>query len=72
MLNKDLKLEDATAHRLLELMDGTRPRMKLVTDLQAFIRSAGDIEGKQELIRDMPTWVDESIAELSRLGVFES
>ena len=72
MLNKDLKLEDATAHRLLELMDGTRPRMKLVTDLQAFVRSAGDIEGKQELIRDMPTWVDESIAELSRLGVFES
>jgi methyltransferase-like protein len=71
LLNKDLKLDDKTAHHLLDLMDGTRSKMKLVTDMQAFVRSAADIEGKNELIRDMPGWIDESINELSRLGLFE-
>ena len=72
VLNKDLKLEDKTAHHLLDLMDGTRTKMKLVTDMQSFVRTAGDIEGKQQLIRDMSEWVDESIAELERLGLFET
>jgi len=71
LLNKDLKLEDKTAHHLLTLMDGTRTKMKLVTDVQAFVRSADDIADKQQLIRDMPTWIDESIEELERLGLFE-
>ena len=72
LLNKDLKLEDKTAHHLLELMDGTRTKMKLVTDMQGFVRSADDIADKQQLIRDMPDWVNESIQELERLGLFEA
>jgi methyltransferase-like protein len=72
LLNKDLKLEDKTAHHLLELMDGTRTKMKLVTDMQAYVRSADDIADKQQLIRDMPDWVNESIQELERLGLFEA
>jgi hypothetical protein len=35
------------------------------------VRSADDIADKQQLIRDMPTWIDESIEELERLGLFE-
>ena len=72
LLNKDLKLDDKTAHHLLDLMDGSRTKMKLVTDTQAYVRSAANIEDKQQLIRDMSGWVDESIAELERLGLFES
>lgn len=72
LLNKDLKLNDEFARHLLELMDGTRTRMKLTTEMQAFARSQDDFEGKQQLIRDMPSWIDESIAELARLGVFEA
>ena len=72
LLNKDLKLEDKTAHHLLTLMDGTRTKMKLVTDMQAFVRSADGVADKQQLIRDMPGWINESIEELERLGLFES
>jgi SAM-dependent methyltransferase len=72
LLNKDLKLEDKTAHHLLDLMDGTRTKMKLVTDMQAYVRSADGIDDKQQLIRDMSGWIDESVAELERLGLFES
>ena len=72
LFNKDLKLEDKTAHHLLDLMDGSRTKMKLATDMQAFVRSSDDIEDKQQLIRDMSGWVDESISELERLGLFES
>jgi SAM-dependent methyltransferase len=71
LLNKDLKLEDKTAHHLLNVMDGTRNRSEIVNELKSFVRSAANIEGKNDLIRDMSGWVDESIAELSRLGLFE-
>jgi SAM-dependent methyltransferase len=72
LLNKDLKLEDKTAHYLLDLMDGTRTKMKLVTDMQAYVRSADGIDDKQQIIRDMSGWIDESVAELERLGLFET
>jgi methyltransferase-like protein len=72
LLNKDLKLEDKTAHHLLDLMDGTRTKMKLVTDMQAYVRSADGVDDKQQLIRDMSGWIDESVAELERLGLFEA
>lgn len=72
LLNKDLKLEDKTARHLLELMDGSRTKMKLVTDMQAFVRTAEGVDDKQQLIRDMNDWVDSSIGELARLGLFES
>jgi SAM-dependent methyltransferase len=72
LFNKDLKLNDDLARELIRLMDGTRTKMKLATDMQAFVRSQKDIEGKHELIGTMPTWIDESVAELARLGVFEA
>ena len=72
LLNKDLKIDDKTAHHLLNLMDGTRTKMKLVTDMQSFVRGGDEIEDKRQLVRDMSGWVDESITELERLGLFES
>jgi SAM-dependent methyltransferase len=72
LLNKDLKLEDKTAHHLLDLMDGTRTKMKLATDMQAYVRSADGIDDKQQIIRDMSGWIDESVAELERIGLFET
>lgn len=72
LLNKDLKLEDETAHHLLEIMDGTRNRDEIVRDMRSFVRAARDIQDQEDLIRDMPGWVDASIGELSRLGLFES
>jgi SAM-dependent methyltransferase len=71
-LNKDLKLEDKTAHRLLEIMDGSRNRSAIVAQMRAFVRSARDIQDKEEIIRDMPGWVEASISDLSTLGLFES
>jgi SAM-dependent methyltransferase len=72
LLNKDLKLEDKTARHLLAIMDGTRNREEIVRQMRSSVRAERDIEGKEELIRDMPGWVDASIIELSRLGLFES
>ena len=40
--------------------------------MQAYVRSADGVDDKQQLIRDMGGWIDESIAELERLGLFES
>lgn len=71
LLNKDLKLEDRTAHRLLEIMDGTRNREEIVREMRSFVRSTPDIQDKEELVRDMSAWVEASINELSRLGLFE-
>lgn len=71
LFNKDLKLSDDLARELIRLMDGTRTKMKLATDMQTFVRSQKDIEGKQELISGMASWIDESIQELARLGIFE-
>jgi len=70
LFNKDLKLNDDLARQLILLMDGTRTKMKLTTDMQSFVRTKKDIEGKQELIREMASWIDESLVELARLGVF--
>ena len=71
LLNKDLKLEDKTAHHLLAVMDGTRNRGDIVREMKTFVGSASGIADKDEIIRDMAGWVDASIVELARLGLFE-
>ena len=71
LLNKDLKLEDDTAKHLLMIMDGTRNRDEIVSEMRLFVRSAPGVQDRKDLIRDMPGWVNASIEELSRLGLFE-
>jgi len=73
-LNKDLKLNDLTSRHLLELMDGTRSQVELERDLRPYIRSVTDLddEARRELLDTLKTWIDTSITELARLGLFES
>lgn len=72
LLNKDLKINDITARRLLEILDGSRSKADLIVEMSAYIASSDEVEDKQELIDNLPGWIDESIADLARLGVFES
>jgi hypothetical protein len=71
---KDLKLDDLTSRRLLELMDGTRSQVELERDLRSFIKSVDDLddESKRELLGSLKSWIEKSIADLARLGLFES
>ena len=71
LLNKDLKINDDTARHLLEILDGSRAKADLVVEMKAFVSSSDEIEDKQDLIDNMPDWVDTSLAQLARLGVFE-
>lgn len=70
-LNLDMKIEDAVSRQLLQLMDGTRTRNALFDEMGKFIRSAPGVEDRHELIRGLPGWLDESLANLARIGVFE-
>ena len=72
LLGMDMKIDDKVSRRLLELHDGTRSRADVISEMTKFINTADGIEGRKALIRDLPAWVDESLASLARIGVFES
>jgi SAM-dependent methyltransferase len=74
LLNKDLKISDKTARRLAELLDGTRNRADIVRELRPFIKNADDIDEKErsELLKNLSGWVEQSINDLARIGLFES
>ena len=72
LLGLDMKIDDKVSHRLSELMDGTRTRNALLDEIGKFIRSAHGLDGKRELLRTLPEWLDDSLNELARLGVFEA
>jgi hypothetical protein len=56
----------------LELLDGTHSRADIISEMTEFINTADGIEGRKALIRDLPAWIDESLASLARIGVFEA
>ena len=68
----DMKIEDHVSRHLLQLLDGTRSRSAVFDELGKFIRSAHDIEGKHEILRSLPEWLDESLENLARIGMFEA
>ena len=74
LLNKDLRLSDKTSRRLLEILDGTRTKKDAATEMKGFIEKVDDINEKErrDLLNNLPGWVDNSISELARLGLFES
>jgi hypothetical protein len=55
-------------------MDGTRSQIELERDLRPFIKNTDDLddEAKRDLLSSLKSWIDSSIKELSRLGLFES
>jgi methyltransferase-like protein/SAM-dependent methyltransferase len=72
LLNLDIKIEDEVSRHLVELLDGTRNRNDLLEQMQAFITSTGEIEDKEALLKDLPAWLEESLTNLARMGMFDS
>jgi methyltransferase-like protein len=72
LLNLDVKIEDEISRHLLAICDGTRGREELLREMLAFIESSEDLEDKETLLRDLPEWLDESLRQLAKLGMFES
>jgi methyltransferase-like protein/ubiquinone/menaquinone biosynthesis C-methylase UbiE len=69
-LGLDMKIEDAVSRHLLELLDGTRDKTDLVYAMTEFIKDSEVIDKK--LLRSLSEWVDESLANLARIGVFSA
>lgn len=71
-LNIDMKIEDEVSRRLLELLNGTRNKLQLITAMKDFIRRTDGIEDKQLLLNGLSGWLDDSLTKLARLGLFKS
>jgi hypothetical protein len=56
----------------LEICDGTRDFDDLLKEMSEFIEQSEDIEDKETLLKDLPEWLDESLTQLAKLGMFES
>jgi hypothetical protein len=72
LLNLDVKIEDSVSRHLLEILDGTRNREQAFAEMSEFIKSSDEIEDKEELLGSLINWIDESFAQLAKLGMFES
>jgi hypothetical protein len=72
LLNLDVKIEDRVSRHLLEILDGTRNREQAFAEMSEFIKSSDEIEDKEELLGSLINWIDESFAQLAKLGMFES
>ena len=72
LLNLDVKIEDEVSRHLLEICDGTRTREDLLKNMREFVEQSEDIEDKETLLKDLPDWLDESLKQLAKLGMFES
>ena len=70
-LNLDIKIEDEVSRHLLEICDGTRGREDLLHEMRGFIEQNEDLEDKETLLKDLPEWLDESLMQLAKLGMFE-
>ncbi|MDQ3087861.1 MAG: class I SAM-dependent methyltransferase [Acidobacteriota bacterium] len=72
LLNKDIKIEDEVSRHLLELLDGTRNRHDLLTQMSEFIKTSDAVQDKQELLDNLPNWLEDSLSQLARMGMFVS
>lgn len=72
LLNKDIKIEDEVSRHLLELLDGTRNRQDLLVQMSEFIKASEAVEDKQELLDNLPNWLEDSLSQLARMGMFVS
>lgn len=65
-------VEDPVSEELLRLADGKRTVPELTSAIRGFIESSGDIDDREELLGRLDSWVEESLGELARLGVFQN
>jgi methyltransferase-like protein len=72
LLNLDLKIDDEVSRQLLKFMDGTRNKEDLVKEISEFIKTDEKIDDKQDLLDNLESWVEDSTAQLTKLGMFVS
>jgi methyltransferase-like protein/ubiquinone/menaquinone biosynthesis C-methylase UbiE len=72
LLNKDIKIDDEVSRHLLKLLDGTRNRNDLLAQMSEFIKTNDEVEDKQELLDNLPNWLEDSLSQLARMGMFIS
>ncbi|MBS1796611.1 MAG: class I SAM-dependent methyltransferase [Acidobacteria bacterium] len=70
LLNLDVRVEDEVSRHLLEICDGTRGKDELLAGMRRFIEESDDVDDRETLLKDLPEWLDESLAQLARLGMF--
>jgi hypothetical protein len=70
-LNLDVKIEDEVSRHLLKICDGTRDHGELLKEMREFIEQSEDLEDRETLLKDLPEWLAESLAQLVKLGMFE-
>lgn len=71
LLNKFLKINDPVARHLLDILDGSIDKPAIVEEMRNFVSKNETERDRDELIENMPNWVDDSLLQLARLGVFE-
>lgn len=72
LLNLDLQIDDEISRRLIILMDGTRNKQDLFTEMSIFVETSDEIDDKQDFLNNLENWLDDSIRQLAKLGLFES
>ncbi len=72
LLNLDVKIEDEISRHLLKICDGTRTREQILAKMHKFIEQSEDVEDRETLLKDLPEWLDESLTQLAKLGMFVS
>ena len=68
----NISVADEVYRRLLVLLDGTRNLSKLRVEMGQFIEKLDDFNGKDDLLRDLDKWMEESLNEVGKLGLFSS
>ena len=66
----NIEIDDEVSRKLLQLLDGTRDRRRLLDELKEFIETNDAIEDKRELLGNLENWLAESLSQLARLGLF--
>jgi methyltransferase-like protein/ubiquinone/menaquinone biosynthesis C-methylase UbiE len=70
LLNLDVKIEDEISRHLLETCDGMLTQEQILTEMRGFIEDLEDVEDKETLLKDLSDWLDESLTQLAKLGMF--
>lgn len=70
LLNLSIHVDNPVSKEFLKLSDGTRTRSELKSALETFIKKSDRVEDKARLLSELDGWIDSSLSNLSRLGMF--
>lgn len=66
----NISIDDPVSAKLLELMDGTRNKEDLAQQIEKFIRTNNEIDENLYPVDDLVSWLDETLVNLAKLGLF--